>query len=173
MATLSVGMRRKARGLALQVLYAIDVGDVGDQGEIDTSAPGWIDDAVATYGDRFELDIDPEARGLAVTLVRAASSERTAIDERIAAASRNWRLERMARVDRNILRLAVGELLHVRETPVKVVINEAVELAKRFGTAESPAFVNGVLDRIASALGHAGTTGADGAASGGGDDEPA
>ena len=59
----------------------------------------------------------------------------------------------MARVDRNILRLAVGELQNVPETPVKVVINEAVELAKRFGTAESPAFVNGVLDRVAHGLG--------------------
>ena len=59
----------------------------------------------------------------------------------------------MARVDRNILRLAVGELIHAPETPVRVVINEAVELAKRFGTAESSAFVNGVLDRIAANLG--------------------
>ena len=145
-ASLSVGTRRKARGLALQVLYAIDVAEVSDR-------PAWIDDAVGTYVERFELDVEPDARGLAVVLVRAATRARAAIDERIAGASRNWRIDRMARVDRNILRLAVGELLHVPETPVKVVINEAVELAKRFGTAESPAFVNGVLDRIATALG--------------------
>jgi hypothetical protein len=75
----------------------------------------------------------------------------------IVAGSRNWRLERMARVDRNILRLAVGELIHAPETPVRVVINEAVELAKRFGTAESSAFVNGVLDRIAPTWGGAPT----------------
>jgi N utilization substance protein B len=173
---LSVSTRRKARGLALQVLYALDVGDVaeaGDDAPIDTAVPGWIDDAVATYGERFELDVDPEARGLAVVLVRAATSERAAIDERIAGASRNWRIDRMARVDRNILRLAVGELMHLPETPVKVVINEAVELAKRFGTAESPAFVNGVLDRIATGLGTPGD--ADGGAepAGDGGSEPA
>lgn len=139
---MSVGSRRKARALALQVLYAQDV-----------AAGGGVDDAVATYGDRFELDVDPEAREFAQVLARAAARDPEAVDGAIAAASRNWRLERMARVDRNILRLAVGELLHVPETPIKVVINEAVELAKRFGTAESPAFVNGVLDRVAQALG--------------------
>lgn len=141
---MSIGSRRKARALALQVLYAQDV----------SAVPGEkLDDAVATYGDRFELDVDPEAREFAQVLVRAASRDQAAVDAAITAASRNWRLERMARVDRNILRLAVGELQNVPETPVKVVINEAVELAKRFGTAESPAFVNGVLDRVAHGLG--------------------
>jgi N utilization substance protein B len=146
-APLSVATRRKARGVALQVLYAIDLGDV------DVTVDGWVDSVVATYGERFEMDIDGEARELAAGLVRAASSDAVAIEERIAGASRNWRIDRMARVDRNILRLAVGELMHASATPVRVVINEAVELAKRFGTAEAPAFVNGVLDRIASALG--------------------
>lgn len=144
---LSVASRRKARGLALQILYAIDLGDV------DVSIDGWIDDAIATFGERFELDIDGDARGFAAALVRSAASQPAAIEERIASASRNWRIERMARVDRNILRLAVGELMHSPTTPVRVVINEAVELAKRFGTAEAPAFVNGVLDRIATAFG--------------------
>lgn len=138
---MSLGSRRKARALALQVLYAQDL------------AAGAADDGVETYGDRFELDVDGDAREFAQVLVRAATQDAAAVDVAITAASRNWRLERMARVDRNILRLAVGELLHVRETPVKVVINEAVELAKRFGTAESPAFVNGVLDRAAQGLG--------------------
>lgn len=147
---MSLGSRRKARALALQVLYAQDVALVsGDVGGGDGAK---LDDAVATYGDRFELDVDPEAREFAQVLVRAASREPSAVDAAITAASRNWRLERMAKVDRNILRLAVGELLNVPETPVKVVINEAVELAKRFGTAESPAFVNGVLDRVAHGL---------------------
>jgi len=144
----SVGSRRKARALALQVLYALDV-----QASTDPSGGGAVGDAVASYGDRFELDVDEPAREFAGVLARAAAEHRGAIDDRIAGASRNWRIERMARVDRNILRLAVGELLHVPETPVRVVINEAVELAKRFGTAESPAFVNGVLDRVAQALG--------------------
>lgn len=143
----TVALRRAARALALQVLYALD-GDDGDALD--------LGDAVATWGERFELDVDPEARGLAEVLVAAAAGDaerRAEVDERITAGSRNWRIERMARVDRNILRLAVGELLHMPATPIRVVINEAVELAKRFGTAESPAFVNGVLDRIATGLG--------------------
>jgi N utilization substance protein B len=138
---LSLGSRRKARALALQVLYAQDL------------APGAVEEAVATYGDRFELDVDTEAREFAQVLAQAAAGDTANVDAAIVSASRNWRLERMAKVDRNILRLAVGELLHVPSTPVKVVINEAVELAKRFGTSESPAFVNGVLDRVAQALG--------------------
>jgi N utilization substance protein B len=141
---MSIGSRRKARALALQVLYAQDLAAVAGEK---------LDDAVATYGERFELDVDPEAREFAQVLTRAASRDPAAVDAAITAASRNWRLERMAKVDRNILRLAVGELQNVPETPVKVVINEAVELAKRFGTAESPAFVNGVLDRVAHGLG--------------------
>lgn len=142
----SLTTRRQARGLALQILYALD----SDAEPIDLGA------AVATWGDRFDLETPAEARALAEVLVAAAAADaarRGQIDDQIVAGSRNWRLERMARVDRNILRLAVGELLHTPATPVKVVINEAVELAKRFGTAESSAFVNGVLDRIAASLG--------------------
>ena len=75
------------------------------------------------------------------------------VDELITSSSKNWRIDRMSRVDRNILRLGACELLAFHEVPVKVVIDEAVELAKRFGTAESSAFVNGVLDRIATAVG--------------------
>ncbi len=138
--------RRQARALALQILYALDNADDA----VDLGA------AVATWGDRFELEIDADGRALAEVLVAAAGADaarRAHIDDQIVAGSRNWRLERMARVDRNILRLAVGELLHTPATPIRVVINEAVELAKRFGTAESPAFVNGVLDRIAASLG--------------------
>ena len=71
------------------------------------------------------------------------------IDEIVVSVSDNWRLERMSRVDRNILRMGTHELTADEEIPPLVVINEAVELAKRFGTEESPAFVNGILDRIA------------------------
>ena len=77
----------------------------------------------------------------------------TEIDPLLEQHSYNWRLDRMSRVDRNILRLGSVELVAFPDVPVKVVINEAVELAKRFGTAESSAFVNGVLDRIAGAVG--------------------
>jgi N utilization substance protein B len=72
-----------------------------------------------------------------------------AIDAAISQSSDHWRLDRMNRVDRNILRIGVHEIMNAEDTPPRVAINEAVELAKRFGTAESAAFVNGVLDRVA------------------------
>ena len=86
------------------------------------------------------------------TLVRATLEHRDAIDAAISQVSRTWRLDRMARVDRNILRLAVAEMLYLPEVPGRVSINEAVELAKRYGAAESPAFVNGLLDSAIKAL---------------------
>jgi N utilization substance protein B len=86
-------------------------------------------------------------------LVRGCASRQSSIDQAIRAVSEHWRLERMACVDRNIIRLAVFELMTLPEVPRKVTLNEAVELAKRFGDESSPAFVNGVLDRIASDLG--------------------
>ncbi len=135
------GSRRRARGYALQVLYARDV----ERGtDVDAALIGW--------SESFELEIDDAARAFAAELVSSTVAD-AGIDDVIASSSRNWRLERMSRVDRNILRIAVCELRSFPQTPVKVVINEAVELAKRFGTAESPAFVNGILDRIATALG--------------------
>jgi N utilization substance protein B len=82
--------------------------------------------------------------------VRAHLAE---IDELLGRVSRNWRLERMARVDRNLLRLAIFELKFSADVPAKVAINEAIEIAKRYGTAESPAFVNGVLDRCLAEIG--------------------
>jgi N utilization substance protein B len=97
--------------------------------------------------------VDPDAQLFARTLVEAATERGPEIDELITTSSKNWRIDRMSRVDRNILRLGACELMTFRDVPLKVVINEAVELAKRFGTAESSAFVNGVLDRIATAVG--------------------
>lgn len=105
--------------------------------------------AADTYWDGFDLDLDPETLEFATQLVRETFERRAEIDDAIQAASKNWRVERMSRVDRNILRLATYELRYSESVPVKVIINEAVELAKRFGASESPAFVNGVLDRIA------------------------
>lgn len=134
--------RRTGRAYALQLLYARD-------GDPATDVTG----AAVSWADAFELDVDPAAQTFARDLVAAATERTKEIDELIAGASKNWRIERMSRVDRNILRLGASELLAFADVPVKVVINEAVELAKRFGTAESSAFVNGVLDRIATAAG--------------------
>ncbi len=86
-------------------------------------------------------------------LVRGCASQLSRIDTVIRSVSEHWRLERMACVDRNIIRLAVFELMTLSDVPRKVTLNEAVELAKRFGDESSPAFVNGVLDRIANDLG--------------------
>ena len=93
--------------------------------------------------------VDRAVVDFAEQLARRVAEHAARIDDIIGKSSRNWRLERMSRVDRNILRLATCELLHFADTPTRVVLNEAVELAKQFGTAESPAFVNGVVDRIA------------------------
>lgn len=134
----SAGIRRRARWYALQLLYALDVNPEQDCAR-----------ALAGYAGRFDLSLDARSREFSATLVSTVIERASEIDQTIQDTSRNWRIERMSRVDRNILRLATCELLHVHDAPVKVVINEAVELAKRFGASESAAFVNGILDRIA------------------------
>ena len=98
-------------------------------------------------------DADPEGRPYADKLVLGVADNLAAVDKRITSASQNWRLERMSRVDRNLLRLGTWELMSQKDVPRAVVIDEAVELAKSFGTDDSSGFVNGVLDRIASDLG--------------------
>jgi N utilization substance protein B len=98
-----------------------------------------------------EFPGDAEGRPYADDLVRSVSEHRERLDEAITSAASNWRLERMAPVDRNVLRLASYELLHRHDVPFEVIIDEAVELAKRYGADQSFAFVNGVLDKLASA----------------------
>jgi len=139
---MTAGSRRTGRAYALQLLYARD-------GDPATDVAG----AAGSWAEAFDIEIDATAQTFARELVAAASDSSAKLDELIASASKNWRIDRMSRVDRNILRLGACELVAFRDVPVKVVINEAVELAKRFGTAESSAFVNGVLDRIATAVG--------------------
>jgi N utilization substance protein B len=90
----------------------------------------------------------PETRTMAERLARGGQAEVARLDEAIAAASTNWRFERIAAVDRNILRIAAYELMKEPQTPSSVIIDEAVEMAKRFGEADSPPFVNGVLDAV-------------------------
>jgi N utilization substance protein B len=136
------GTRRSGRAYALQLLYARDN---------DTSKD--VANAASAWADMFELELDAETLAFARQLAEAATTSSEKIDEQIANCSKNWRIDRMSRVDRNILRLGACELMTFPDVPTKVVINEAVELAKRFGAAESSAFVNGVLDRIAAAVG--------------------
>jgi N utilization substance protein B len=131
--------RTKARERALQALYQIDV------------AATDLDEALARFWPSFE-PVEKEVREGAEELVRGVANHRREIDEAIEEVSTNWRMDRMAKVDRNVLRLAVFELRWRSDVPVKVCINEAIELGKKYGSESSAAFVNGVLDRIAAAL---------------------
>ncbi len=131
--------RTKARERAVQALYQIDV------------AATDLDEALSRFWKSFE-PVEREVMDLADDLVRGVASNRQQIDDAIEAVSTNWRLDRMARVDRNVLRLAAHELLHRPGVPVKVVINEAIQLGKKYGSESSGAFINGVLDRIAGSL---------------------
>jgi transcription antitermination protein NusB len=133
-----MGSRFKARECALQALYQLDTAG-GSPSEVLTGL--WA---------HFE-PVDEDTKGFAEALVRGARREQKTIDELIQRTSTNWKLERMARVDRNILRLAVFEILKRADVPVKVTLNEAVELSKKYGSEDSSAFVNGILDRIAHA----------------------
>jgi N utilization substance protein B len=134
-----MGARSEGRESALQMLFAMD------------AAGGSVERVIASYW--RETPGDPEGRAYADGAVRGVAAELEAIDEAIRKASTNWRLERMARVDRNVLRLGAWELMRSEEVPRAVILDEAVELAKRYGSEESGAFVNGVLDRIATDVG--------------------
>ena len=131
-----MGSRTKARECALQALYQLDL------------SGGDPRDAVRGVLAHFE-EADEATERFADELVRGVQSERPQIDALIQTSSTHWKLERMARVDRNILRLAVYEILRRADVPVRVTLNEAVELGKKYGSEESSAFVNGVLDRMA------------------------
>lgn len=133
-----MGSRTRARETALQALYQLDTAG-------GSSAPEVLQG-------HFE-PLDAETRAFAEQLVGGVQAELDAIDAIIERTSTNWKLERMARVDRNILRLGVFELLRLPDVPVRVTLNEAVELGKKFGSEESGAFVNGILDKVAHAPG--------------------
>jgi N utilization substance protein B len=134
-----MGARTSGREAALQMLFALEAGG------------GTQEQVIASYW--RETPGDPEGRSFSDEAVRGVALELAVVDEAIRKASTNWRLERMARVDRNVLRLGAWELLRRPEVPRAVILDEAVELAKRFGSEESSAFVNGVLDRVAEDLG--------------------
>ncbi len=138
------GARRRSREYALQLLYSFDA-----QGMRTVD----VNHSVRHFWNSFEDEPDLAVKDFCETLVRGVTEHLIDLDSLIQAVSKNWRLDRMARVDRNILRLASYELRFGKEAPARVIINEAIEIAKRFGTAESPAFVNGLLDRIAQETG--------------------
>jgi N utilization substance protein B len=156
-----VGARRRGREAALQMLYQMEASGVSAEDAIRlfwASFPPHPSDAAEgapSAVDPNEETIDPaerEGADFANAIVRGYAAERARIDDLIRGVSQHWRLERMTRVDRNVLRLGAWELVACGDIPRRVTLNESIELAKRFGTETSAAFVNGVLDRIASDL---------------------
>ena len=143
--------RRRAREFALQALYQADLSE--------TSASDALAGLWSTLLEDTGLEgqsADSEEVEFTRSLVAGVEERSQEVDTLIEAASLNWRLSRMPTVDRNILRLATYELLASADVPASVSINEAVELAKRFGEKESGSFVNGILDRIAQETGRGG-----------------
>jgi N utilization substance protein B len=136
-----VGARHSGREAALQMLFQMEQ-SAADPAEV-----------IDLFWRSFLAEADPEGRPYADGAVRGVAETRDELDAHIVKASAHWRLERMSRVDRNVLRLGTWELAHRPDIPRAVILDEAVELAKSFGTDESSAFVNGVLNRIADTLG--------------------
>jgi N utilization substance protein B len=126
--------RSRAREVALQLLYQRDLNPHVARPDVERFA-----------GDRLT---DAALVPFCLALYDGVVAHQDDIDRRLGEAAENWRLTRMAAVDRNVLRLGAYELLHTPDTPPNVALNEAIELARRYGSADSPAFVNGVLDRL-------------------------
>jgi N utilization substance protein B len=126
--------RSRAREVALQLLYQRDLNRNAPRADVERFA-------------RERLR-DPAVVPFSLGLVDGVAAHAEEIDRRLGEAAENWRLPRMAAVDRNVLRLGAYELLFTPQTPPNVALDEAIELARRFGSADSPAFVNGVLDRL-------------------------
>ena len=131
--------RRKSRELAMQMLFQADVGK---------QSPEQVRETFWKAGDAVE----PEVRGFAEDLFRVATLNTEKIDDLIASNAKNWRLERLAAVDRNLLRMAIGEMIGFKNTPFPIVIDEALEIGRRYSAPESINFLNGVLDAVARTL---------------------
>jgi N utilization substance protein B len=131
-----MGLRRESRELALQILYALDANPtVG------------LRETLQTFREE-QTETSSRVREFAEGLVQGVQEKRDVIDDAIKVRSKNWALARMPLVDLNVMRLATFELMFRGDIPKKVSINEAIEIARKFGDKESPAFVNGILDEI-------------------------
>lgn len=131
-----MGHRREARELALQMLYALD-----------SNSSAGVRETLQTFREE-QSETTGKVREFAENLVQGVQAQRVIIDEAIRVRSKNWSLSRMPRVDLNVMRLAAYELMFRADIPKKVSINEAIEIVRRYGDKESPAFVNGILDEI-------------------------
>ena len=139
-----MGKRRTARTLALQALYQWNL-------QQEQATQPWD-----SWDDR---DVDPSSMVFAKTLVEGVIQHRDAIDAAISKHAHNWGMNRLSVVDRNVLRIAVFELLYLEDIPLAVTINEAIEIAKQFGDDESGGFVNGILDGLSKSQGVAKASG--------------
>ena len=135
-----MGFRRKGREYALQLLFGSDLTGVAQ-----TTKGRAAEDLPAFWAQRRAA---PEVQAFAESLVRGVAAHLDDIDAMISRHAKNWTMARMAAVDRNVLRVAVYELLYEPEIPERVVLNEAIEIAKKYGNVDSGAFVNGILDDI-------------------------
>ena len=135
-----IGTRRKSRELTLQMLFQLDMGRQD------------LEQVRQTFWNE-RTDLDEKIRGFSDDLFRIACERRDEIDQLIERNAEHWRMDRMATVDRNLLRTGVAEFLGFPKTPKPVVINEALEIARRYSTPESVHFINGVLDSVARELG--------------------
>lgn len=136
--------RRRAREAAAQILYQLDADPSGSS--LSTTSPAHVSDAIDAYFDHF--DAPDKSKDFAASIVRGTAHQAAKIDEFLQQTNTRWRVQRMARVDRNVLRIAVYELNFVKELDRKIIINEAIELAKKFGNTDSSRFINGVLDGL-------------------------
>jgi N utilization substance protein B len=128
--------RRLARETALQVLYQIDM--TGETEDISGIMRNWAS----------EFAVPEKSLEFTEQLVRGTLEKKQEIDQKIASTAHEWAIERMNTVDRNLMRLAIYEMLYCAQTPQKVTLNEAIEIAKRFGGEDSARFINGILDKL-------------------------
>jgi N utilization substance protein B len=145
-----MGQRRKSREIALQMLYQLEM-----TGEPPNEVIGLYYE-IESGEDEKIADSDYSVRPFAEQLVNGVYQHRSELDAKIVAASENWRLERMSIIDRNVLRIALFEMLYCQEIPPKVSINEAIDLGKTFGSPDSGAFINGILDHLLREVGRIG-----------------
>ena len=141
-----MGKRRRSRELTLQFLYQYDT-----LKESSPTSPNF-EEVIDLFWTTKEVSLGDEVRGFASSLIIGVCENMNGIDRVISRYSQHWRLSRMSKIDRNILRMAIYELAYLMTIPPPATINEAVELAKKYGTEESGAFVNGILDRIRLAV---------------------
>jgi N utilization substance protein B len=135
-----MGTRRKSRELTMQMLFQ---GDLGKQSPEEVRKLFWAS---------VEREVDAETKGFAEDLHRVATTRQEEIDALIESHAQNWRIERMAIVDRNLIRAAVAEMIGFPNTPAAIIINESLEIGRRYAAPESIHFLNGVLDAIARDL---------------------